>query len=660
MQTDRRRAVAALATAGVAWGTTVPLSKLVLGWLAPGWLTFTRFGLAAAILLAAASRTRLRAAFTLPVLVSGAIGYGGSVVVQNAGIARTSVTHAALLIGAVPVLVAVIAALWHHTVARPVAWLGFAVSLAGVGLTTSGRGGGATVGGDALVLLSLLLSASATVAQSRLLRGRDPVAVTAVQFLGAALAALPLSLATEGMPAAPGGPGVVLATAGLVAGGTLLPFTLFAYGQSRISAEVAGAFLNLEPLVGAVAGAVIFGNPVGLQQATGGTAILAGIALSSLPALGARPGRRRAASPRLAVQQPGRGLAGLFRVQAGQPGELEPQMQREPVVAAAQADTGELLRLGQPVVQGAAVQPQPLRARLRVTGQVKIGLQSDKSRRVGLVEQYGKPWIDARHRVGVHRQLGQRAVHPEVVPARDRAGTRDRGRHPGSLPGLAVGNTRFRQGSRLPRPGHRLHAGGAAPQPRQQAGAGGGGQFEGSGRPVVVGDEHPVIGSRQADHVAGFPAPGDVPERLAEHRPRQRHRRGARPHHHRDHRPAQAEQAAVPDVAHRVRAQLVQRREQVREYTAGQPLAQRVAEHQQASLVRGEFSGSYLAATELCFVVDEPQVSQPCAPVPDRHAQAPQDLAVPVARHADRAVRGIEAEPPEPLEDVRGRVLDQN
>ncbi len=43
-------------------------------------------------------------------LLSGAFGYGGSVAVQNAGITRTSVTHAALLVGAVPVLVAVIAA----------------------------------------------------------------------------------------------------------------------------------------------------------------------------------------------------------------------------------------------------------------------------------------------------------------------------------------------------------------------------------------------------------------------------------------------------------------------------------------------------------------------------------------------------------------------
>jgi O-acetylserine/cysteine efflux transporter len=284
MNSDRRPAIAALTAAGLLWGTTVPLSRLALEWLPPAWLAFARFGLAAAVLLVAA-RSRLRAACTPAVLAWGAVGYGGTVVVQNAGITRTSVSHAALLIGAAPVLVAIIAALWHHSVARPVAWAGFAVSLAGVGLVAGGEGGGATAGGDGLVLASLLLSATFTVAQVRLLRGRDPVAVTAVQFLAAALAVLPVAVTAEGVPAAPSGPGALLATVALATGGTLLPFTLFAYGQSRVSAEVAGAFLNLEPLIGAAAGVLLFGDPAGPQQILGGAAILAGIALSSLPLL---------------------------------------------------------------------------------------------------------------------------------------------------------------------------------------------------------------------------------------------------------------------------------------------------------------------------------------------------------------------------------------
>ena len=305
MNTNRRHAVAALIAAGLLWGTTVPLTKLALQWLPPGWLTAVRFGLAAAVLLAVAYRrgrgsaqpTALRRAFTPAVLAAGALGYGGSVMVQNAGIIRTSVTHAALLIGAVPVLVAIIAAVWHRTVARPVAWFGFAVSLGGVALVTAGSGGGgATLAGDGLVLASLLLSATVTVAQARLLTGRDPVAVTAVQFLGATLGSLPVAVVTEGMPAAPAGALAVVAVVALALAGTLAPFTLFAFGQTRVSAEVAGAFLNLEPLVGAIAGAAVFGDRVGLTQVAGGMAILAGIALSSLPLLAGRRMARRAAA----------------------------------------------------------------------------------------------------------------------------------------------------------------------------------------------------------------------------------------------------------------------------------------------------------------------------------------------------------------------------
>jgi O-acetylserine/cysteine efflux transporter len=287
MNLDRRGAVAALTAAGLLWGTTVPMTKLALGWLPPGWLTVARFGLAAAVLLAAV-RFRVRAAYSPAVLGWGAVGYGGSILVQNAGIGRTSVSHAALLVGATPVLVAVIAAVRHRRVACPVAWIGFAMSLVGVALVAAGRSGDATFTGDGLVLASLISSASFTVAQPRLLAGRDPIAVTAVQFLGAALAALPVAVVTEGTPAAARGAGSLLATAGLTLLGTLAPFTLFAYGQARVAAEIAGAFVNLEPLVGAAAGAVVFGDPVGIPQAAGGAAILTGIALSSLPLLRAR------------------------------------------------------------------------------------------------------------------------------------------------------------------------------------------------------------------------------------------------------------------------------------------------------------------------------------------------------------------------------------
>jgi O-acetylserine/cysteine efflux transporter len=286
---SQARAVAALAAAGVAWGTSVPLSKESLAWLPPGWLVVARFALAAAVLLGVVDRAALRRALRGPVLAWGAAGYGGSVLVQNAGLARTSVTNASLLIGTGPVLVAVIAAAWRHKVARPVAWAGFAVSLGGVALVASGPGGGAGGTGDVLVVVSVMIVATMTVAQGRLLEGQDPAAVTAVQFLGAALVALPAAACTEGLPPAPpaSGAGVlaIAAVAGLTLIGTVAPFTLFAYGQRQVTTEVAGAFLNLEPLVGAVVGVLAFGDPAGPRLLIGGAAILGGILLSSVPAL---------------------------------------------------------------------------------------------------------------------------------------------------------------------------------------------------------------------------------------------------------------------------------------------------------------------------------------------------------------------------------------
>jgi O-acetylserine/cysteine efflux transporter len=290
---DRRTAVAALTAAGLLWGTTVPATKLALAWLPPGWLTVARFGLAAAVLLAAV-RGRVRGAWSPAVAAWGAVGYGGAVLVQNAGITRTSVSHAALLIGATPVLVAAMAAARERRLGPPAAWTGFGVSFAGVALVAAGGGGGASLSGDGLVLVSLGISAAFVVAQARLLEARDPVAVSAVQFLAAALVALPVAVFTEGPPppvagAGPGGPGAALAaTAGLALLGTLGANTLFAHGQARVAAETAGAFVNLEPLVGAAAGAAVFGDPVGASQAAGAAAILAGIALSTLPLLAVR------------------------------------------------------------------------------------------------------------------------------------------------------------------------------------------------------------------------------------------------------------------------------------------------------------------------------------------------------------------------------------
>jgi O-acetylserine/cysteine efflux transporter len=281
--TDRRNAFLALAAAGTIWGLTIPFSKLALGWLDPLTLTVARFAVAAPLLAAFTTRRALRAALNRAVLLWGAVFYGLGVALQNTSIGLTSVTHAALILGAVPALVALMAAARGRASSTPQSWTGCVIAIAGVGLV-AGSGGGASLSGDALMFASALASAGYVVAQPGLLAGRDPVAVTVVQMLAGAAVALPFAALADGLPApAPAGP-VLWGFLGLAVLGSLLPFALYAYGQARVAPEVAGAFVNLEPLVGAALGSFMFGDPFGSAQVAGTAALILGIGLSAFSA----------------------------------------------------------------------------------------------------------------------------------------------------------------------------------------------------------------------------------------------------------------------------------------------------------------------------------------------------------------------------------------
>jgi O-acetylserine/cysteine efflux transporter len=334
----------ALAASGLLWGTTVPLTKVAVADIGPAWLTVARLtlaGLPLAVLCCAATgrwafgcaatgrwafgqggEPGLRAALDPAVVAWGALGYGAVFTLQNEGVSRTSVSHAALLVGTVPILVAVLAAV-HRRASAPSrkgaagagTWVGLAVALAGVVWIGVDGGGTADPRGDALVLGSLLLNAAFLVAQPALLAARDPLAVTAVQLLAGAVVALPVALVTDGAPRSVPAAPPIAALAALAVGGTLVPYALFTWAQARTSAEVAGAFLNLEPLVGALLGALAFGDPAGPAQLAGAAAILAGVTLAAVPRV-LWPGRATAevsAPPRpvgLRSRAPARATAG--------------------------------------------------------------------------------------------------------------------------------------------------------------------------------------------------------------------------------------------------------------------------------------------------------------------------------------------------------------
>ena len=144
----------------------------------------------------------------------------------------------------------------------------------------AGSGGAASPTGDVLVLASAVLGSALIVVQGELLEGRDPVAVTAVQMGAAGLFALVFALPTS-LPVVAPTAAEAIALGALISVGSLIPFSLYAYGQARVSAEFAGAFVNLEPVVGVASGVLAFGNPFGAWQALGAVLVIAGLALSA-------------------------------------------------------------------------------------------------------------------------------------------------------------------------------------------------------------------------------------------------------------------------------------------------------------------------------------------------------------------------------------------
>jgi drug/metabolite transporter (DMT)-like permease len=273
---ERPRALIALGLAGGTWGLTLPLMALALRGVSPAWLVTLRFGSAALLLCPLAGRENVRRALRPHILAWGAFGYGAVVLLQSEAIERTSVSHAAVLGGLVPAVAVLIAATRSRRLPSTAVTVGLAGAIVGVALVAGG-GGHAGFGGDGLVLIASLCSGAYIAAQPRLLAGRSPIAVTGVQMGAASLFSLPFALLGGSTPDPHGQ--ALLALVALVIVGSLLPFTLYAWSQTRVPHEVASAFLNLEALVGGLIGIVAFHDPLGGTQALGIALLAGGIVL---------------------------------------------------------------------------------------------------------------------------------------------------------------------------------------------------------------------------------------------------------------------------------------------------------------------------------------------------------------------------------------------
>lgn len=281
------RAFAAMAAAGSIWGTGFLLGKWALSELSVGQLNFYRF-LFASIAFAPATwralrnpETRIaRQDFTL-ILVAALVGVPVQFLIQFAGLARTTVSHASLMVGAVPVLLAAGSAIFAHERVTSGRWFALFASMVGAGLIAFGASSGeagnqASLSGDLLVAASLFTSVAwILITQGLMKTGRySPVSASAYVITAGTLMLLVWVVVTEGLPPVHLSARTWACVVALGILATTLTTYLWNWGLARVPASQAGVFLNLEPVVGTLLGVILLHDVLGSYSILGGLLVI--------------------------------------------------------------------------------------------------------------------------------------------------------------------------------------------------------------------------------------------------------------------------------------------------------------------------------------------------------------------------------------------------
>lgn len=300
------RSLVALLLLAIVWGGSIPLIKLGLRDIPPLTLTALRYLVAAPCFLWLLRGRPLpppRACAAVAAL--GLLGIGVGQTAQTLGVRLTFASVATVISALIPAFVVVLAALRLRQPITSLQAAGLGTALVGVALVAGGDpravaasfkiGGGragptavpAHVGfaGVGLLLLSAVAVALYYVFSVELIDRHSVPTVAALSSLAGAAALAPIAAWELGhvpIRLTPSGTGVVLYLALLV---TVAGLWVWFDALARLPARIPAALQYLQPIVGVLASAALFGDSLDVWFWTGTALVLAGIALS------ARPGR---------------------------------------------------------------------------------------------------------------------------------------------------------------------------------------------------------------------------------------------------------------------------------------------------------------------------------------------------------------------------------
>jgi drug/metabolite transporter (DMT)-like permease len=200
---------------------------------------------------------------------------------QFKGLSLTTVSHASLMVGTMPVILALGATMFARERLPALGWGAIALSTCGAALivwgkTTAGaRGGSPSLKGDLLVVLSLALALSWVLLNKRMMEHHSALMVTAWGALVGTAMLAAITPILYGWPPVHGISAkawMASAAAGFLC--TAASTLLWNWGMTQVPASQAGIFLNMEPLIGSLLGVLVLGERLGVAAYVGGALIV--------------------------------------------------------------------------------------------------------------------------------------------------------------------------------------------------------------------------------------------------------------------------------------------------------------------------------------------------------------------------------------------------
>ncbi len=284
MQTPRRSlGFVACALAATLWGTGFYFGKIALRELSVGHMVLYRFLFGAAPMVFVRLGQRDRQPYNrgdrTALLVAAFFGVPVLFLIEFKGLAMTTLAHAALMIGTMPVLVAGGAAIFLHERLDRKGWFALAGSTSGAALIAFSHShsteGSASLVGDLLIMGASLLALAWILSSKHLLARHTPLIVSSDTILAGTAMLIVWVWLQYGPPPVHGISLPVWLS--LAAGGLLCTTSttlLWNWSLTQVPASEAGVFLNLEPIIGSALSLWLFQERLGWQAWFGGTLIL--------------------------------------------------------------------------------------------------------------------------------------------------------------------------------------------------------------------------------------------------------------------------------------------------------------------------------------------------------------------------------------------------